>query len=136
MDDKCCVWELLTSARHHDAVDYSPLGRWFHSSAASTEDNGLKKQIRAGEVIDEDTGVCSYQLHNWRYLNARLPILPRGFTGSPELKEMQPEFEQVEQQKRRSKALARLKVQLKKDGEERAPRGGEVSAAAEEFGNE
>jgi hypothetical protein len=27
MDDLCCGWELLTTAGHHDAVDYSPLDR-------------------------------------------------------------------------------------------------------------
>ena len=136
MDDQCCGWKLLTTARHHDAVDYSPLDRWFHSPLASTEDNEVKKQIRVGEVIDEETKVYSYQLHNRRYLNAKLPILHKDFSESPELKEMQLKFEQVERQKRRKKALAKLKLQLKKDNEEREPRGEEVSAAEMELGDE
>jgi hypothetical protein len=65
-DDQCCGWEFPTTAGHHGTVAYSPLGRWFHSSAVSTEGNEVKKQIRVGETIGEDTKVCSYQLHNRR----------------------------------------------------------------------
>ena len=61
-------------------MDYSPLDRCFHSPWASTEDNEVKKQIRVGVVIDEETKVYSYQLHNRRYLNAKLPILHKGFS--------------------------------------------------------
>lgn len=63
-----------------------------------------------GEVIDEETKVYSYQLYNRRYLNAKLPILHKDFSESPELKVMQLKFEQVERQKRREKALAKLKL--------------------------
>jgi hypothetical protein len=49
---------------------------------------------------------------------------------------MQLKFEQVELQKRRKKALAKLKVQFKKDNEEREPRGDEVPAAEGELGDE
>ena len=76
-----------------------------------------------------------YQLHNRRYLNAKLPILLKDFSESPELKEMQLKFEQVERQKRRKKALAELKVQLKKDEEGRAPRDDEVPVAEEKLGD-
>ena len=37
-DDQCCGWKLLTTARHHDAVDYSLLDRWFHSSVGEEAD--------------------------------------------------------------------------------------------------
>jgi hypothetical protein len=93
---------------------------------ASTEGNGVKKHIRVGEVTDEEARVYPYQLRNRRYLSAKIPILHRGFSKSPELKEMQLKFEQVERQKRRKKALAKLNVQLTKDNEEREPRGDEV----------
>ena len=39
MDGQNSGWKPLTTAGHHGAVDYSPPGRWFHSSAASTEDS-------------------------------------------------------------------------------------------------
>ena len=71
----------------------------------------VKKQARVGEVIDEETKVYSYQLHNRRYRNAKLPILHKDFSESPELKEMQLKFEQVERQKRRKKALACRRMQ-------------------------
>ena len=49
---------------------------------------------------------------------------------------MQLKFKQVEQQKKRYKAQAKPKAQLKKDREERAPRGGEISAVGEGLGDE
>ena len=100
MEGQCCGWRLLTTAGHHGAVDYSPLDRWFHSSAASTEDNEVKRQVRANESTGEETRVHSYQLHNRRYLNAKLPVLLRGFSGLPELKEVQLKFGQAERRRR------------------------------------
>ena len=52
---------------------------------ASTENNEVKKQVRAGEVIDEEAKVYPNQLHSRRYLNAELPILHKDFSESPEL---------------------------------------------------
>ena len=77
-----------------------------------------------------------YQLHNRRYLNAKPPILHRGFSESPELKGIQLKFGQAERQKRRKKALEKLKTQLKEDKEERASRGDRVSAAECKLGDE
>ena len=83
MDDQCCGWVLLMTAGHNGAVDYPPLGRWPYSPAAFTEDDEVKKQVLVGEAIDEGTRVCPYQLQNWRYLNAELPVLHEDLTESP-----------------------------------------------------
>lgn len=55
-------------------VDYSPLDRSFHSSVASTKDIELKKEVRV-RIEGSGDGTISYQFHNRRYLNAKLPIL-------------------------------------------------------------
>ena len=68
----------------------------------------MKKQIRMNESTDEKAKVYSYQLHNWRYLNAKLPILHKDFSESPELKEMKLKFRQVEREKRRRKSPRRV----------------------------
>ena len=79
----------ITQAARGEREAGQPRGVVRKQSTTSMEDNEVKKQIRVGEVIDEDTKVYSYQLHNRRYLNAKLPILHKDFLESPELKEMQ-----------------------------------------------
>ena len=83
MGERCCGWTPMTTAGHYGAVDYPPLDKWLHSSAVSTEDNEVKKQVRVNESTDEETKVYSYGLHNRRYLNAKPPVLHRNFSGSP-----------------------------------------------------
>ena len=122
-------WKLLTTAKHRDAVDYTPLDRWFHSPAASTEDNEAKKEVRVGMVGSE--GTISYQIHNRRYLNAKVPNLHKDFQDSPELREMQLKYQHVGRQKRRKKALAQLKRELSRE-----PRDDEVEAKEERLGDE
>ena len=75
MGDHKQGWRLLTTITHEDSVDYTPLDTWFHSSAASTEDNKMKKQVRVG--LTESEGTISYVLHNRRYLNAKIPSYTR-----------------------------------------------------------
>ena len=52
MDDQCCGWKLLATVGHRNAVGYSPLDRWLHSSVAPMEDNEVKKQVRVNESTD------------------------------------------------------------------------------------
>jgi len=129
MDDHKCGWKPLGTAKHSDAVDYAPLDSWFHSSAASTEDNEVKNEVRVGMV--EDGGSISYQLHNRRYLNAKIPILHKDFEESPELEQMKLKYAQVERQKRRKKALAQLKRELDREAAE-----AEVTAKVGQLGDE
>ena len=93
----------------------------------------MKKQIRVGEVTDEEPG-CIPASCTAGAASAKLPILHRNLSESHELKGMKLKFEQVERQGSSQKALARLKVQLKKDSEERGPRGDGAPAAEEELG--
>ena len=88
-------------------MNYTPLERWFHSPAASTEDNKAKREVRVGTQRD-DGEIVSYQPHNRRYLNAKILALRGHFLESPEFEEMRLKFEQAERQKRRKKARAGL----------------------------
>ena len=63
----------------------------------------MKKTVRVGMEVGEG-GIVSYQLHNQRYLQAKIPVLYKLFREAPELQEMQLNFMQAERQKRRSKA--------------------------------
>ena len=74
MGDLCCGWHLLKTAKHFDGADYTPLDRWIHSPAASTEDNEVKREVRVG-IQGGDGGIVPCQLHNRRYLNAKIPAL-------------------------------------------------------------
>ena len=107
MDDHKQGWRLLTTNTHEDSVDYTLLDTWFHSSAASTEDNEMKKQVRVG--LTESEGTISYHLHNRRYLSAKIPILHKEFLYSAEYEEMQRSFKHAQQHKRRNKAVRLLK---------------------------
>ena len=107
MDDHKQGWRLLTTNTHEDSADYTLLDTWFHSSAASTEDNEMKKQVRVG--LTESEGTISYHLHNRRYLSAKIPILHKEFLYSTEYEEMQRSFKHAQQHKRRTKAVRLLK---------------------------
>jgi len=107
MGDLCCGWRVPKTAKHFDGVDHTPLDRLFHSPAASKEDNEVKRDVRVG-IQGGDGGIVSYQLHNRRYLNAKIPPIRGHFLESPEFEEMRLKFEQVERQKRRNKAGAGL----------------------------
>ena len=100
MDDHKQGWRLLTTNTHEDSVDYMLLDTWFHSSAASTEDNEMKKQVRVG--LTESEGTISYHLHNRRYLSAKIPILHKEFLYLSLI-------HISEQHKRRTKAVRLLK---------------------------
>lgn len=113
MDDHKRGWTLLKTAKHKDAIDFAPLDSWFHSSAASTEDNENKKEVRVR--LEEKEGTITYQLHNRRYLKAKLAILYQEFKQSPEFADMKRDFEDVELQKRRNKAVKQLKRKLCRD---------------------
>jgi len=55
LEDRACGWRRVTEV-HTDAVDYAPLQEFWHSDAASTEDNWHKEEVRVFRGIDEQTG--------------------------------------------------------------------------------
>ena len=67
----------------------------------------MKKQVRVG--LTESEGTIWYDLHNRRYLNAKIPILHKEFLDSTEYEEMQRNFKHAQQHKRRTKAVRLLK---------------------------
>ena len=67
----------------------------------------MKKQVRVG--LTESEGTISYDLHNRRYLNAKIPILHKEFLDSTEYEEMQRSFKHAQQHKRRTKVVRLLK---------------------------
>ena len=102
LEDAGHGWELMTTASHRDAVDYSPLQRWAHGPEASTEDNYNKTQVRV--IIDVEDGVNKYVIHYLRYLNGSLQQLRRTFLKSAEYADIANKYTENEKAKRRTKA--------------------------------
>ena len=114
-------WQLVVTSPHRDRIDWSPLKRWWHTEG-STEDNDHKDRVRVflgkdGNDVDDD-GTVPYDTHMRRYPNDSRRRLRQQFLSSADYGAMKGLHLQQAMASRRRKAVALVKAEASRAGED------------------